>query len=64
MLRTQYNLTITDRAGMGLSWEDEMPPMYEDVPDSPPLYQNEHTTLEDYDGDDLHEDVEHLNLNS
>lgn len=64
VLRTQYNLTITDRAGMGLSWEDEMPPMYEDVPDSPPHYQNEHTTIEDYEGDDLHEDVEHLNLNA
>jgi hypothetical protein len=62
VLRTQFNLTTTDRAGMGLSWDDEMPPMYEDVPDSPPHYQHAHTTVEDYDGDDLHEDVEHLNL--
>jgi hypothetical protein len=63
VLRTQFNLVTTDRAGMGLSWDDEQPPMYEDVPASPPHYQNEHTTMEDYEGDDLHEDVEHLNLN-
>ena len=64
VLRTQFSLNVTERAGMGLSWDDEMPPMYEDVPASPPRYQNEHTTVEDYDGDDLHEDVEHLTLNS
>ena len=63
VLRTQFNLAVTDRAGMGLSWDDEMPPMYEDVPDSPPHYQHVHTTMEEYEGDDLHEDVEHLNLN-
>ena len=63
VLRTQFNLVVTDRAGMGLSWDDEQPPMYEDVPASPPHYQNERTTMEDYEGDDLHEDVEHLTLN-
>ncbi|KAK5167706.1 Endocytosis regulator [Saxophila tyrrhenica] len=62
VLRTQFNLNVTERAGMGLSWDDEQPPMYEDVPVSPPHYQGEHTTMTDYEGDDLHEDVEHLVL--
>ena len=64
VLRTQFALNVTQRAGMGLSWDDEMPPMYEDVPISPPHYQNEHTSIADYEGDDLHADVEHLTLNS
>jgi len=63
VLRTQFNLNVTERAGMGLSWDDEAPPMYEDVPASPPHYQNDHTSILDYEGDDLHEDVEQLNLN-
>ncbi len=77
VLRTQFNLNVTERAGMGLSWDDEQPPMYENVPDSPPHYQGqhsavpdspphyqtEHTTVSDYVGDDLLEDVEQLDLN-
>jgi arrestin-related trafficking adapter 1 len=62
VLRTQFNLNVTERAGMGLSWTDEMPPMYEDVPDSPPRYLGEHTTITDYDGEDLHEDIEQMTL--
>lgn len=62
VLRTQFNLNVTERAGMGISWDDEMPPMYEDVPASPPHYVNEHTTVTDYVGNDLHEDFEHLTL--
>ena len=57
VLRTQFNLNVTERAGMGLSWDDEMPPMYEDVPMSPPDYLSMLTTMESYEGDDLHEDV-------
>jgi hypothetical protein len=72
VLRTQFNLNVTERAGMGLSWEDEMPPMYEDVdaapptfqdaPDSPPHYQTLHTTITEYEGDDLHYDIDDLTL--
>ncbi|KAK4988248.1 Endocytosis regulator [Elasticomyces elasticus] len=58
VLRTQFNLAVTERTGMGISWDDEMPPMYEDVPPSPPVYH----PIKDYHGDDLHEDVEHLQL--
>ncbi|QIW94948.1 hypothetical protein AMS68_000466 [Peltaster fructicola] len=62
VLRTQFNLVVTERLGMGISWDDEQPPMYEDVPDSPPHYANEETRIEDYDGDDLHHDVSHLRI--
>ncbi len=40
VLRMQFGLIVTDRAGMGISWDEEMPPMYEDVPASPPGYGN------------------------
>lgn len=38
VLRMQTKVTVTERAGMGISWDEEMPPMYEDVPGSPPSY--------------------------
>ena len=40
VLRTQFALNVTERSGMGIAWDDEQPPMYEDVPDSPPQYPN------------------------
>ena len=61
VLRTQFNLTLTDRLGMGIAWDDEMPPMYEDVPDSPPHYIKT-TRVEEYVGDDLHDDVEAMRI--
>lgn len=103
VLRTQFALNVTERAGMGIAWDDEQPPMYEDVPDSPPHYQDtrtrmrahsavsrastsaesssaaiaaaqtpaspphyqtELTTMHDYTGSDLDEDVDGLNLNA
>ncbi|KAK4692211.1 arrestin-related trafficking adapter 1, partial [Lecanoromycetidae sp. Uapishka_2] len=47
VLRMQFKLTITERSGMGISWDEEMPPMYEDVPNSPPGY----TKMDDFEGD-------------
>lgn len=38
ILRMSFKLTVTERAGMGISWDEETPPVYEDVPDSPPGY--------------------------
>ncbi|WPG99523.1 Hypothetical protein R9X50_00233800 [Acrodontium crateriforme] len=62
VLRTQFNLNVAARSGMGIAWDDEQPPMYDDVPASPPHYQNNLTELADYSGEDLHADVEHLTL--
>jgi hypothetical protein len=39
ILRTQFHLMLTERPGMGVSWDEETPPIYEDVPASPPHYQ-------------------------
>ncbi|EWC48161.1 hypothetical protein DRE_02265 [Drechslerella stenobrocha 248] len=39
VLRMQFNMATTARSGMGISWEDECPPRYDDVPGSPPTYQ-------------------------
>jgi hypothetical protein len=38
VLRMHFNLTVTERAGMGISWDEEQPPLYENVPASPPGY--------------------------
>ena len=66
VLRMQFNLNVTDRAGLGISWDEEMPPVYEDVPDSPPGYRyadapGEECTITDYTGEDIpYEDLEEL----
>ncbi|GAB7363997.1 hypothetical protein MBLNU230_g4557t1 [Neophaeotheca triangularis] len=99
VLRTQFNLNLTERAGLGIAWDDEMPPLYEDVEKSPPGYLGgagpraadastangpppplfdavsagsrhhrrqpsggDTTSIMDYEGDDLHEDIEALQL--
>ena len=49
VLRMQFTLVVTERSGMGISWDEEMPPVYEDVPLSPPGYQK--MGIEDYDGE-------------
>lgn len=38
VLRMQFNLNVTQRPGLGIAWDDEVPPMYADVPTSPPEY--------------------------
>lgn len=38
VLRTQFKVSVTERGGLGISWDQEQPPMYEDVPHSPPGY--------------------------
>jgi hypothetical protein len=38
VLRMVFGLVVTERMGLGVSWDEEMPPVYEDVPGSPPRY--------------------------
>ena len=52
VLRMHFKLTVTERAGMGISWDEEQPPMYEDVPGSPPTYAK----MSDYQGEPLPEE--------
>ena len=57
VLRMQFKATVTERAGMGISWDEEMPPMYEDVPSSPPIYAK----IEDFEGElPTDESLEHM----
>ena len=56
VLRMQFNLHVTERSGLGISWDEEMPPVYEDVPASPPGYtklDDTNTAIEDYSGSPL-----------
>lgn len=38
VLRMHFNTIVTERSGMGISWDEEQPPLYEDIPGSPPHY--------------------------
>jgi len=68
VLRMQFQLVVTERSGMGISWDEEQPPMYEDVPASPPLYAagsqgaRNRGSVSDYEGPPLEDVVERLNL--
>ncbi len=57
VLRMVFKLILTERSGMGISWDEEQPPMYEDVPLSPPGYPK----IDDYNGEPLpYEELEHM----
>ncbi|KAL1878585.1 hypothetical protein VTK73DRAFT_7763 [Phialemonium thermophilum] len=38
ILRMHFGTVLTERAGIGISWDNEAPPIYQDVPPSPPAY--------------------------
>lgn len=40
VLRMHFDMNLTERAGLGVSWTQERPPLYGDVPPSPPTYKN------------------------
>lgn len=54
VLRMHFNLTLTERSGLGISWDEEQPPLYENVPASPPAYG----AYEIYDGDSIPDEDE------
>ncbi|KAK5044809.1 hypothetical protein LTR84_010465 [Exophiala bonariae] len=66
VLRMQFGLVVTERGGMGISWDEEMPPVYDDVPASPPGYGSADKNdgawggamMEDYHGPLEYEDLE------
>lgn len=40
VLRMQFKVNVTQRSGLGIAWDDEVPPIYEDVSTlSPPTYE-------------------------
>ncbi len=60
VLRMHFSTTVTERSGLGISWDEEQPPLYENVPASPPGYQ--HGETNDYLGPSIpdYEDLEPL----
>jgi arrestin-related trafficking adapter 1 len=51
VLRMHFNVIVTERSGMGISWDEEQPPLYENVPASPPAYACGATDI--YDGEPI-----------
>ncbi|KAK1832220.1 hypothetical protein QBC39DRAFT_329989 [Podospora conica] len=45
ILRMHFGTILTERGGIGISWDNEAPPIYQDVPPSPPAYS--HATVVD-----------------
>jgi len=41
ILRMHFGTIVTERSGIGISWDNEAPPIYQDVPPSPPAYCEE-----------------------
>jgi len=58
VLRMQFHIVVTERSGLGVSWDEEQPPMYDDVPASPPTY----TQMEDFNIEELDNEVDRLHL--
>lgn len=46
ILRMHYGVVLTEHPGMGVSWDNEAPPVYEDVPPSPPGYPAQEPPIE------------------
>lgn len=41
ILRMHFGTVLTERGGIGISWDNEAPPIYQDVPPSPPAYPDD-----------------------
>jgi len=39
ILRMHFPVVLTEHPGLGVSWDEEAPPVYQDVPPSPPSYE-------------------------
>ncbi|KAI4148137.1 MAG: hypothetical protein LQ340_005219 [Diploschistes diacapsis] len=53
VLRMAFTVFVTERQGQGISWDEEQPPLYDEVPESPPGYS--YSNIEDYDAGELGE---------
>lgn len=50
ILRMHFSSILTERGGIGISWDNEAPPIYQDVPESPPAYSELMMAGESLDG--------------
>ena len=46
ILRMHFGVVLTEHSGLGVSWDNEAPPVYQDVPPSPPAYPKEEGPIE------------------
>lgn len=53
ILRMRFRVYLTDKPGSRVAWDDEAPPMYDEVPPSPPCYEGGDPN--DSDGADHHD---------
>ncbi|KAM4055719.1 hypothetical protein HRG_008430 [Hirsutella rhossiliensis] len=53
ILRMSFAVVLTECPGLGVSWDNEAPPVYQDVPPSPPGYPQDEARGRPIDYDDL-----------
>ena len=60
VLRMSFPMLVTERGGMGISWDEEIPPRYEDVAwNAPPTFeQTEGSSSDPQERDSMEEDLE------
>lgn len=59
VLRMSFPMLVTERGGMGISWDEEIPPRYEDVAwNAPPKFDQIDGPSVDHDRDSMDEELE------
>lgn len=57
VLRMQFLLHVSARAGLGISWDEEQPPLYDNIPPAPPKYLPITEAIEPLDSPPLYEGI-------
>ena len=61
ILRMTFPIVVTERGGMGISWDEEIPPRYEDVAwNAPPTFAQSESSADAENRGDLMEEIEAL----
>jgi arrestin-related trafficking adapter 1 len=61
VLRMTYPMIVTERGGMGISWDEEIPPRYEDVAwNAPPTFAQSESSADAENRRDSVEEIEAL----
>ena len=51
ILRMRFRVYLTEKPGSSVAWDDEAPPLYDEVPPSPPCYEGGNPLDRASDGD-------------
>ena len=52
ILRMRFKVNLTEKPGSSVAWDDEAPPMYDEVPPSPPRYEDDESDAGGADDED------------